>query len=191
MALSTTCLWASVAEIKPWLRFAPTDVADDVLLEAWMDAVTEQIEADTNRIYVSRSITETRSGDGGTRLELRRYPVTAVTSVTLDGTAIAAADYALDAEGGILELQAGTFSATEPGNLVIVYTAGYARASVPKRVLTLGIELLRARYLSWSSNADVYQSVQMGGTSLSPQTDWISIRRQMDALRYECRIGVA
>lgn len=190
MALSPTCLWATVAELKPWLTFGPQDVAHDAMLETRANAVTEEIERETGRIYVSRSVVDTIDGPGHGLLYLTGYPVTALTSITVDGTAVDADDYVLDAAAGIVKKKSGVW-ARGVGNHVATYTAGYARASLPASVLTLGIDLLRARYLTWSSNADVYQSVQMGGTSLAPQADWISIRKQIDALRCEHRVGVA
>ena len=44
MALSATCLWASLNDLKPWLNFAATDVQHDAMLEVWANAVTEQVE---------------------------------------------------------------------------------------------------------------------------------------------------
>ena len=192
MALSVTCLWASLADIKPWLTFAPTDVAHDAMLEVRANAVTEEIERETGRIFVSRSVTETLDGTGHALLSLRGYPVTAVGTFTASGVAVAASDYVLDAEAGLLKRAAlGGVWTPGVGNYAISYTGGYARASLPASVLALGIELLRARYLTWSSNADVYQSVSMGGTTLQPIVDWVSIRKQIDALRHEYRAVVA
>lgn len=188
MALAATCLWASLTDLKPWLSLAATDVAHDAMLEVRANAVTEEIERETGRVFVSRSITQTLDGPGGPLLYLRGYPVTAVSSFTLDGDAVSSEDYVLDADAGILKRESGVWTAGV-GNYVITYTAGYARASLPSSVLTLGAELLRARYLTWSANGDAFQSVQMGGTTLTPLTDWVSIRKQIDALRHEFRVG--
>ena len=190
MDLSATCLWADLNELKPWLTFAPSDVNHDEMLKVRANAVTEELERETGRIFVTRSLFETLDGPGHALLYLRGYPVTAIASLAVDGVAVAVDDYVLDAQAGILTRKSGCWP-KGIGNIAAGYTAGYARANLPASVLTLGAELLRARYLTWSSNADVYQSVQMGGTSLSPQADWISIRKQIDALRCEHRVGVA
>ena len=47
MAIAATCLWASVAEIKPWLSFASGDVQHDDMLEVRANAVSEEIERET------------------------------------------------------------------------------------------------------------------------------------------------
>lgn len=189
MALSSTCLWASVDEIKPWLSQVPSDVGHDAMLTVRANAVTEEIERETGRIFVSRSITETLDGSGHKLLSLRGYPNVVISSFTRDGVAVDAADYLLDA-AGLLTRKSGVWT-VGVGNYAITYTAGYARANLPASVLTLGVELLRLRYLPWAINADVYQSIQMGGSSMAPSVDWVSVRKQIDALRYEYRVGVA
>jgi hypothetical protein len=199
MALSATCLWASLTDLKPWLSFAATDVAHDAMLEVRANAVTEEIERETGRVFVSRSITQVLDGTGTSVLTLRGYPVTAISAFTLNGTTVPTDDYVLDSEAGLLTRKYATVTTDSAavwwrgvGNYSITYTAGYARASLPASVLTLGIELLRARYLTWSSNADVYQNVSMvRGASLSPLVDWVSLRKQLDSLRHEFRVGVA
>lgn len=191
MALSATCLWASLAELKPHLRLSAVDVADDEVLEARAEEVTEELERETGRIFVSRSVTETLDGRGTAVLYLKAYPVTApLTTFTHDGVAVDTTTYVLDATRGLVVKKSGTW-VVGVGNYAVAYTAGYARASVPKSVLMLGVDLLRAKYLPWGAGADVYSQVAMGGTTLQPLTDWTSIRKRIDALRYEVRVGVA
>jgi len=189
MALSATCLWATVADLKPWLSFASTDVQHDALLERLAGSVTEELEKRTDRIYVSRSITETLDGKGSSELWLRGYPVTAISTFTVDGVAVDAADYVLVAEAGILKRKTGVW-ATGVGNYAITYVAGYARASLPDLVVTLGAKLLKLRYRSWSADTDVFNAVQFGGgQSIQPFSDWASIKDELDLLRYEFRVG--
>lgn len=190
MALSSTCLWASLADLKPWLGFSASDVAHDAMLEARANAVTEEIERETGRVWVSRSITETLHGTGTALLYLRAYPVSALT-LTCDGVAVDAADYVLDAEAGILTRKAGVWT-KGVGNYAAAYTAGYARASLPASVVMLGVDLLRAKYLTWGTGSDVFPSQQINGVgSFSPSVDWIGIRKRIDALRYAVRVPVA
>ncbi len=190
MPLSSTCLWASLDELKPWLGLTASDVAHDAMLEQRANEVTEELERETGRIYVSRTITETLHGTGTALLYLRAYPVSALT-LTCDGVAVDAADYVLDAEAGILTRKAGVWT-KGVGNYAAAYTAGYARAALPASVVMLGVDLLRAKYLGWGTNTDVFQQQGFGaGQTLQPMTDWISIRKRIDALRYEVRVPVA
>lgn len=191
MALSATCLWASLDELKPHVRLGPIDVQHDTLLMARANEVTEEIERETGRVFVSRAITETLDGTGTSYLTLRGYPVTALTTFTLDGVAVSTDDYVLDADAGWLKRKSGVWT-KGVGNYAVSYTAGYARASLPASVVMLGIDLLRAKYLPWVSGADVFQSLQAGPASVQAMTDWTSIRNRLRTLRYEYRVeGVA
>jgi hypothetical protein len=192
MALAATCLWGSLDEIRPWLNL-PDPGGHDAMLVVRANSVTEELERETGRVFVSRSLTQTLDGTGTAVMALRGYPVTAISAFTLNGVAVPTDDYVLDSEAGLIK-RASTYGwwAAGVGNYSITYTAGYARTALPASVLTLGIELLRARYLSWNSNSDVYQSVSFqGGGTLSPLTDWVSIRKQIDALRHEYRVVMA
>lgn len=188
MALSSTCLWATLSDLKPWLSFASTDVAHDTMLEVRANAVTEDIERETGRVFVSRSITQTLNGTGHALLYLRGYPNVVIASFTCDGVAVDAADYVLDADAGILTRKSGVWTAGV-GNYAITYTAGYARASLPASVLILGADILRSRYLSWTAGTDAFASVQMGGTTMQPLPGGEGITARINALQYEYRMG--
>lgn len=201
MALSATCLWASLNDLKPWVKLSPAvDVSDDVVLTQLAEAVTLELERETGRIFVSRSFTETLSGTGTSMMALRAYPNVAISAFTRDGVAVPSSDYVLDADAGLLTHKYTAWGrptdlanvwGTSPGLYSITYTAGYARASLPANVVQLGIDLLRARYLTWSNSADVFSyQAQAGGGTVQPMSDWTSIRKQIDTLRYEYRVGV-
>ena len=192
MALSATCLWESVNDLKPWLGLsAAVDVAHDTMLEARANAVTEELERETGRVYVSRAITETLDGTGTPFLLLNGYPNVVISAFTYNSVAVEATTYALNATTGIVTRKSGVWTEA-PGLYSITYTAGYARASLPALVLQVGIDLLRARYLTWGNSSDVFSyQAQAGGGTIQPVSDWISIRKQLDALRYEYRVGVA
>lgn len=188
MALSATCLWATVGEIKPWLRLEPTDVAHDDMLALRAESVTNELERETGRIFVSRAVTEVRNGHGRRRLELHRYPVTAITSITLDEEVLSTDDYSLESEPGIVTLVTGVWT-EDVANVTVVYTAGYARASVPSEVQELALDLLKIKYATWGTNTDTYSSVGIGGTTLQPAGDWVNIRKRIDAIRTAIRLG--
>lgn len=203
MALSATCLWAALADVKPWLRLTVSDVEHDVLLEMLANSVTEELERETGRVFVSRAITERfdsldwRRVDGqqARRFTLRGYPVSTnpLTTFTIDGTAVDADDYALDTEGGVVRLlRLPLTSASGISDVVVTYTAGYARASLPATVLQLGIEMLAFRYSDWSAGANAVQSMRMGGSEYIPRSSWpYHIKDAIAALRYEFRVVVA
>ena len=76
-------------------------------------------------------------------------------------------------------------------NISVTYTAGYTRTSAELAdVKLLAIDLLRARYLTWGNNADVYSyQAQAGGGTVQPMSDWISIRKKMESIAKGVRVG--
>lgn len=199
MALASTCLWASLSDVKPWLRLAPSDVDHDVVLEQLANSVTEELEAMAHRVFVSRAISETfdsreRVGNvmGGAvlRFVLRGYPVTTapLTTFTIDGVAVDADDYVLDAAAGDVRLLTTYSSETGIGDVVVGYTAGFSRATLPARVAQLGAEMLAFRYQDWSAGANAVQSLRLGGSEYIPRSSWpYHIKDAIDALRVEVR----
>lgn len=191
MALSTTCLWSSLDVVRPYLRLRATDVGDDEILTLLAESVSEELERETGRIFVTRTIMETLDGPGTPILRLRGYPSVVITSFTEDGVAVDSSSYVLDATGGLICRKTGSWG-TGQGQYAVTYTAGYARSALPELVLQVAGDLLRARYLSWSTNADVFSyQAQAGGGVVQPFADWVSIRKQLLTLRYEHRVGVA
>ena len=77
----------------------------------------------------AETITETIELDGPREtLILARRPVTSVTTVTENATALTAADYRLDGEPGLLQRRSGTLPYAWMGrcDVVVTYVAGYA-----------------------------------------------------------------
>lgn len=61
-------------------------------------------------------------------LRLSRRPVTSVTSVTVGGTLIDAADYEISGGSNLYRLSSDELSDWESGKITVVYVAGYATA---------------------------------------------------------------
>ena len=193
MAIDATCLWASVDDVKPWLRLLPSDVKADGVLEQLANAATAELERLTGRVFVSRSITDRFDSRRRARFPLRGYPVTAIDTFTIDGVAVDASLYSLDSEAGVLTLRAGAWwSSTGVDDVVVTYTAGYARASVPAGVLQAGVELLAFTYQQWASGLANLSSAQLGGASFSPAgaMPW-ALKDRIESLRLEVRAGLA
>lgn len=192
MALSSTGLWSSLLEVKPYLRLAYADVSHDAVLETLCNAVSEEIELATNRIYVTRTVSSERhSGDGTTRLVLKYYPVTSVTSITQDSTTVDTSYYWLDGDAGVVWRDTGTWTEDDPGNILVTYVAGYARASIPALVTQTALELLRHRYTDWSAGADTTSQMAMGGTLYQPRSTWpYQVKDAIERLRRQYRAGV-
>jgi hypothetical protein len=148
----------------------PTDLEDrlrvelsaeeQIRAEKLLDAATVTIKAIAKQtIDAVTGDTVTLDGNGQTILALPQFPVTAVTSVTVDGTLLTVAtDYRLDAEQGLLyRAYNGTWGfpaktwGVKPASIVVVYNHGYA--TVPADLKGVCVEMA-ARAWSTPSGAE-------------------------------------
>jgi hypothetical protein len=145
------------------------EVADntfDVLLARLITAVSAQFVADSGTNISQATYTERRSGNGRAALTLKNAPVSSVTSVTVDGTTVAAQTvvggpgWVLD--GSTLQLVGSKFTEGTL-NVTVVYVAGYAL--VPLDVEQAVIKMVG---LQFSDRKRIGQgSASTGGESVS------------------------
>lgn len=120
--------------IKGW-RNPPIETdAQDPALRRIITAASIFVLNDLQRALLSQAYTETRDGDGSHVLLVDQWPVTAVSSVTVNGTAVVAATsadpsntgftgYVFDKKGK-LTLRGSRFTRGVQ-NVVVQYTAGF------------------------------------------------------------------
>ena len=113
------------------LELGITTEASDDLLRAKILEASSDIEAQCQRNFAAQGMTERFWGDPGCAeyFSLRQYPVTSVTSVTVDDVAVDSDEYRLDAETGLLyRLDASGYPCIWQWckDVVIVYAGGYA-----------------------------------------------------------------
>ena len=135
---------AVLADVKTWLSGSSgIGSSDDALLTRLITDVSGAIAAYLGRPSLTpRAFVERRDGDGKTRLYLRCYPALAITSLVIDGCAVAAATPAAGAPPGRGYLL-GPWDGLPPGrpqpldlfeavfrqgrqNVAVSYSAGYA-----------------------------------------------------------------
>jgi hypothetical protein len=130
----------SLSAVKQFKGVTATDHDSELL--RLIGAVDAFVARYCGRVLESTTLTEYQSGeDGQTRLFLREYPVTAITSIHDDplrtygaATQLSTSDYVLtDPQAGIVDLDGTSFSAGI-NNIRVIYTAGYA-ATAPERAL--------------------------------------------------------
>lgn len=138
MAIDTDLALVSLTDAKTFLKISGS--TEDTIVGDIVNAASDYANRFCGRKFLSKEYTEYYDGDGTAELIVRRRPIVSVTSLhddvnrDFDSTSAidVSADVLLDKDGGILRLRnnEGAFDKGR-GNVKIVYTAGYALASVP------------------------------------------------------------
>jgi len=136
----------TLANLESWLGLASGN-ADEALLSRLITAASAYIETWCDRQFASQAYSETRDGTGARRMAFAQTPVTAVSSVVIDGQIIPPGD-AVSMPGyfftpTMLTLNGYTFG-RGLGNVALVYTAGFA--ATPPDIEQACIELAAFRY---------------------------------------------
>jgi uncharacterized phiE125 gp8 family phage protein len=145
----------TVANVKDYLDLAVT--TKDALLGRLVSAASAWIKSWTNRDFTSGSYSQVLDGNDAAGIMLDQYPVTAVSSLTIDGVAVPSTSYTVD--GALLRLTDGTVFRKDVGNVLITYTAGFV--TIPADVEQACIELVAWRFTERSRIQQVSKS--MGG----------------------------
>ena len=101
--------------------------ADDAFLNQAIDRQSAAVEKWCRRLLARQAYSETfRDVEVVPALALKHYPIASIASVTVDGTALAADEYEIDAEAGHLyRLSSDCRIDWYGGKIVIAYRAGY------------------------------------------------------------------
>ncbi len=134
-----------VADVQAFLSLnAGQDIA---LLQTLITNASAMVMNMLNRNLLQATYSETRNGVGSDRMAFHEYPVSAVSSVTLDGVAVPLSTgpnvYGYVFDEKMLYLRNGRFCRGVQ-NVVIGYTAGYA--SVPADVSQATVEIVATKY---------------------------------------------
>lgn len=136
----------TINNVKEWLQLKAA-TADDALLTRMITAVSSAITHWLGRDILQTVYTYTFDGPGGTRWPLAQYPITAVSSVVVDGVAVPQASSPSGSgyffTESMLFLRGYSF-ARGFGNCTVNYTAGYA--AVPGAIEQACIEWLGYLY---------------------------------------------
>lgn len=133
MSLPTTAA-TTLANCKKYLNIAASDTSKDELLELLIEAATTAAEDYLGRYIVVRQISQEPYDCTNCKskyLQLKQYPVTALTTVIEDGITLDNSDITLDGPNGILKRRIFW-----KGAVLVTYTAGIASATanVPKNI---------------------------------------------------------
>ena len=132
MALNANAL-VTLALAKSYLKIPTAETSKDSLIEFFINAASDYIEAETDRKLKSQSITEYQHGRATNTLLLKQYPVTGITGLYSDQSGkFSGSQETIDPESYVIGDDGNSLiyinNAFQRGynNLKIVYTAGFA-----------------------------------------------------------------
>lgn len=142
----------SLADVKAHLNISATDTTYDEELRNAIEVASDVAESYAG-VMARKTVTEIHSSSGGCAVVLRRPPVLSVTSVTENGTDVAASGYSLSDTGILYRVSGYSDTAWLAGrnNITITYVAGVT--VIPPSVLDAVKDLVRLNF-----------SPQLGGT---------------------------
>ena len=137
----------SLANVKDWLQITVT--TSDALLGRMITAFSDAVANEINRDIGTQAYLVTLDGNGGTKLSVPSYPVTAIASLFVDGVAIPPRP-SFGSNGYVftttsLSLVGYSFSKGVQ-NIQLAYTAGFA--AIPTEIEQAVIEWIADRYVS-------------------------------------------
>ena len=180
----------TLADVKAWLQTGQSafPATDNSLLTRLITAASQFIQTWLNRQIASQDWIEIRDGLGNTlgpsetRYQFAAFPVTAVSSVVVDGLILPAIPFTPPApSGGPVRTQTGyLFTPTQlvirgysvprkAGCVALQYTAGYA--VTPPDLAQACIELVALRYRERSHIGEVSKAIGGGQTVSYSQKD--------------------
>lgn len=131
-----------LAETKLQLNIAEADTAHDEELRRCIRGASAVVEGIVGAC-ARRTVVETFSGRGGSRVYTNLAPVLSVTSITEDGASLAASGYSLNGARGVITRKSSGWPLGD-NNIAITYVAG--RTVTPDNVLDGTKDLVRANF---------------------------------------------
>jgi hypothetical protein len=180
----------TLAQAREWCLQDAADASRDVWISLAADAASERLERETSRVFKRRTLTERADGDGvATVLYLRRFPVLAVSSLTVDGQLVDPTDrYVVDGAAGRVLLTRGAVFPAGVQNLVTVYDAGYEDADLPSDAVELALQLTARLFKMRTKGGSSFEQVTVGGNSFAVRdqlpTDMVKAMARMRDTRF-------
>jgi uncharacterized phiE125 gp8 family phage protein len=160
----------TIAAAKAFLN--KSDQVDDVLLAALVASSSQYVRSWTNRDFNPQSYDLYRSGRGQTSILLPQWPVTAVTSVAVDGLGIALAPsfgaFGYRFTDRAVTLSGGAAFTHGTDNIHIVYQAGFV--TIPADIAQATAELAAFRFKQRGDNIG-WRSKSLAGEVVTFNTD--------------------
>jgi len=175
-----TTLW-SLATIKGYLGIAADETAKDQVLSLIGDGVSELLERELQRLFVTRTLVEVHNGHGGHLLYLRQYPVVSLTSITVLRSPGDVAPEVMDPTDYMLNAQVGLVHAFNDrftrgvGNVTVTYSAGHGvqdAATLPSDAVQIGLDLVKLVFDERDTGVIAASTVSVGSANVVLKPDW-------------------
>lgn len=167
-------------DLKGELNIAGTETAWDRRLNRLVGFVTSAIEDYCGRKFITRDDTMTLNGNG-TDLLLVDPPIQTITSLTVDGELLdAAEDYLVHADHGGIRLVDGALFTKDINNVVLVVKHGYDRENLPAAIEMAAILWACELFHVLTDNRHGVNSSSHGDESASFSAD--AIPKRVEAL---------
>jgi len=140
----------AVADLRAWARL--DDNGDDALLTTLLASACAWVEAQTNRALTTQTWRLALDAwppmdiDGVRRVPLRPGPVASVTTITVDGTALAGSVWTLRGAVVIVDRNAAAPAGPMSAGILITYQAGGAANTIPRPLLDAILMIAAAAY---------------------------------------------
>lgn len=175
---------AALADVKEYLDLETSDTTQDALLTNLIDRASSFIEMWLGRIVLSESYFDLRDGNGHRAMVFINNPITAVSSLKINGNIIpVSTDW--NVPGYIIDnyqiVLIGYVFDKGIRNVSMSYTGGYA--TVPNDIKQACVELVAKKYKSraWIGQ----RSKSVGGESVSFSTDDINAETKVILNNYK------
>lgn len=143
-----------------------TSTVYDTSIASYLSAESAKIAAYCNRVFPEETVSEVfRLSDPYSygSLQLSRFPVGTITSVTCDDETLTASDYTLNAQSGILfNLYDDNIIPWNYEKVTVVYKGGYA--TIPAAVADACVQMCVRRFLARGQDSAI-QSEEISGVA--------------------------
>lgn len=160
-------------------------------LDVLCGAITQQIEAHTNRAFKGRVVTEYLNGSGTNELLTTLSPIGSVASLKRAATSLDLAsedpltegtDFDVDGDEGVIWLLSGYFYRGR-GNVLIEYTAGYGQDSNELRLAQAAFVMqFNASWRDWDKKLAGLSSTSYGDKSDSKVVEPMTLLPEVKAM---------
>jgi uncharacterized phiE125 gp8 family phage protein len=159
---------------------AEISISNDALLAQMITQASKAIADYCGVVFARETVQETiRTSACTEQMVLRRFPISAVASVTEDGTELAPDDYELDPSGILLRLRSGDPATWSSSKIVVTYDSGYVLsgedADVPEPLQRAAIELVKSWWAGKDRDPTVRDVEYSDGSSIAYQVNRSSL----------------